>query len=334
MFGTDATADTFTPNSEGAGAQQNEDPNAGSGAAEGGSQQQQGSAEGGNATEQFDADGNPIAPAAADPWADYSEEIEHDGRKYKLPAVLREGVMFQQAYTQKTMALAERRTALDSAERDFVDRMDHASRNMQAHAQLAGLDQMIANYEKVNWTAEAANNQQAANAEWFKYQQAKDLRAQLAGQLQASEEQWTSKQQAALEARVREGAAVLATQIPGWGPAVQTDIARSATQDYGFTPKELGTVSDLRMIRVLHDAMQFRKLQAKAQAKPAQARGARQQAQGQQQSGNPAAAAVKPAGQLPTGAGSPAVDPSKMSSEQWRAWRNQQVSALSRKFGR
>ena len=54
----------------------------------------------------------------------------------------------------------------------------------------------------------------------------------------------------------------LQTSIPGFGPELIGKLDTTA-QGYGFTPKELQAISDPRFVRLVHDAMQLKALQAK-----------------------------------------------------------------------
>ena len=82
------------------------------------------------------------------------------------------------------------------------------------------------------------------------------------------------QQAQSLQERVEKGKEILAKEIPNWSR--ETSQAVIATgKEYGFTDDELGMIVDPRHVKVLHDAMQWRKLQSNtgvknkvAQAKP------------------------------------------------------------------
>lgn len=54
----------------------------------------------------------------------------------------------------------------------------------------------------------------------------------------------------------------LRRDIPNWDLNLYQGLLKSAVSDYGFKPEEVNEVVDPRMMKVLHDAYQFRKLKS------------------------------------------------------------------------
>lgn len=79
-------------------------------------------------------------------------------------------------------------------------------------------------------------------------------------------QQQTQAQQAAMQAYLQEQKQVLAREIPEFADAEKGKLLmselRSTGQSYGFSEDELGQIQDARTVKVLHDAMKYRKLQA------------------------------------------------------------------------
>jgi len=71
---------------------------------------------------------------------------------------------------------------------------------------------------------------------------------------------------AQLQQRVEQGKAILAKEIPNWSQKTSQEIIL-AGKDYGFNDDELGTIVDPRHVKVLHDAMQWRKLKGNSVVK-------------------------------------------------------------------
>ena len=79
-------------------------------------------------------------------------------------------------------------------------------------------------------------------------------------------QQQTQAQQQAMQAYLQEQRQVLQREIPEFadpekGKQLMTDL-RSTGQRYGFSEEELSQIVDARTVKVLHDAMQFQKLQS------------------------------------------------------------------------
>ena len=77
------------------------------------------------------------------PEEDDSEELEHDGQKYKLPKALKPLLMMQADYTQKTQALAEQRKAFEA---EAAQKQQLMQQNIQEVAQIVNIDQQLQQY--------------------------------------------------------------------------------------------------------------------------------------------------------------------------------------------
>lgn len=82
---------------------------------------------------------------------------------------------------------------------------------------------------------------------------------------QAEQEQYKKS----LESRLQDETAKLRSSIPGWDDDVNFEKGKSEMKktltDYGFNKDEISSVHDHRLLKIVHDAMQFKKLQS---AKP------------------------------------------------------------------
>src|SRR5262245_60287437 len=76
------------------------------------------------------------------------DEIEHDGKRYRIPSALKSAFMMHGDYTRKTQELAAVRRSLD-AERETFSRS--ALTHVADFGRLTSLDQDIAKYANVDW---------------------------------------------------------------------------------------------------------------------------------------------------------------------------------------
>ena len=84
----------------------------------------------------------------------------------------------------------------------------------------------------------------------------------MANQLQQQQAEFARQSQHQLLKQLNEGAKQLAQDIKGWNENLAHSLKVSA-MDYGFSESELDQVYDPRMVKVLHDAYQWRQLQGK-----------------------------------------------------------------------
>jgi hypothetical protein len=158
------------------------------------------------------------------------------------------------------------RKALE-AERQTVHQSTQAE--IDALANVRAIDQSLAFYQRVDWDAYEQQNPFEAQTEFRKFQQLQGQRQQVAGQYSQLVQQRTVQQQQETARRMDEGRAVLAREIPGWGPELGEKLLGTAVKEYGFQRGEAEeSISDPRLMKVLHDAHQWQahqKQQSKAQ---------------------------------------------------------------------
>jgi len=256
--------------------------------------------------QQFDEDGNPIAAAPEE------EEVELDDLKLKVPKdqaqKVKEALLRQADYTRKTQEVAELRRAVE-AERQSLHQASEAE--IGALAQVRAIDQALEYYSRIDWDAYEDQNAFEAQTQWRKFQQLQQNRAQVAGQYSQLVQQRTVQQQQETAKRMDEGRAVLAREIKGWGPELAESLLGTAVKEYGFQRGEAEeSISDPRLMKVLHDAHQWRAHQAK-QSKV---------------QNHVAAQAVEPAAKpVAARSGPPVGLADNLSVDEWARRRNEQV---------
>lgn len=184
-------------------------------------------------------------------------------------------------YTQKTQQVAEQRKALEAQEQALQAQAQVLQQQAELQsaligdvAQLTAVDQQLEAYSKVNWQELSDNDFVEAQKLFFTFNQLQQQRAALAQQLEAKQAALVQAKQQELAQRIEKGKEVLAKEIPNWSRDTSQAII-STGKEYGFTDDELSNIYDARYVKVLHDAMQWRKLQSNnvvknkvSQAKP------------------------------------------------------------------
>ena len=245
-------------------------------------------------------------PGEGDPSDDLSEEIEHEGRKYQVPKALKDAFLRQADYTRKTQEVAELRRAVE-AERQFVRQTGEAE--VAARAQLTAIDQQLAYYQRIDWDAWEDQDPFEAQKGWRQFQQLQNARAQSAGQFAQIAQHRHLVQQQETARLIEDGRAVLARDIKEWSPQLAETLLDHGVRQYGFQRGEIEEFTDPRMVKVLHDAWQYRKLT-----------GRQQQAQR-----HAAAQGAQPAARVGASASPPAGLADNLSVDEWARRRNEQV---------
>jgi hypothetical protein len=170
-------------------------------------------------------------------------------------------------YTQKTQQVAEQRKELEAyaqqiqlQEQAFQEQMQLNNVLIEDVAKITSLDQQLNQYANVNWQQLSDNDFVEAQKLFFSYNQLQTERSQLVSQFEAKKQQVVQKQSQLMAEKIAKGKEVLAKEIPNWSPETNQALL-STGKDYGFSDAELNSVVDPRHVKVLHDAMQWRKLQ-------------------------------------------------------------------------
>lgn len=170
-------------------------------------------------------------------------------------------------YTQKTQQVAEQRKELEvyaesikAQEQAFHEQMQLNNVLIEDVAKITSLDQQLNQYANVNWNQLSDNDFVEAQKLFFTYNQLQQERSQLVSQFEAKKQYVVQQQTQLMSEKIAKGKEILAKEIPNWSPETNQALL-STGKDYGFSDVELNAIVDPRHVKVLHDAMQWRKLQ-------------------------------------------------------------------------
>jgi hypothetical protein len=191
-------------------------------------------------------------------------ELEYNGKKEKLSAKqIREGYLAKQDYhrnIQKVKAeesqLQERvRAETLKAQQEYVQRLEI---HKQAVSKLAGVKSMH-EIEQL-----AKDDPASAQQEFLRLISVNQTMQQIEAEQRQAAQNLQVQQQAAMQAAIQKSRETLEGDIKGFAE-VYPKVLETVSKDYGFEPKDVAQVYDSRLIKVFHDAYQYRQLQ---QAKP------------------------------------------------------------------
>lgn len=186
------------------------------------------------------------------------------GEKFSVPvAELKQGYMRTQDYTHKTQELARDRETFQQQTKELVQQrlqeIDGYAHEIGAfHA--AHLE--LQRYQQLVQQTDPQQDPIGHNAAATQLLLAQEKLRGIAGNLQEVHQRRTQEQQQAHAAAQKQAFDTLAAEIPGFGRETLQQL-NATGRNYGFTDDELGGIADARMIKVLHDAMKFREMQAK-----------------------------------------------------------------------
>lgn len=177
-------------------------------------------------------------------------------------------------YTKKTQEVAEQRKALEEyaqtiqvQEQQLRQQAELQQALLGELAQITAIDQQLAEFQAIDWNQLSENDFVEAQKLFFTQNKLQNQRVALVQQLESKQQQITQAQQQALSQRIAKGKEILAKEIPNWSPDTSKAIISAGKEFYGFSDEEMASVLDPRHVKVLHDAMQWRKLQANSTVK-------------------------------------------------------------------
>jgi len=196
-----------------------------------------------------------------EPEEDDSEEVEIEGKYYKVPKELKDMVLMHKDYTQKTQQVAEQRRSFEERAQALEARERIMSATFEKAVEFKEAQNRLAQFEQIDWQSLVEQDPVQAQKLSFAHQQAqRDAQAKYGAlqQANAESEQLSQKQRQQMLAEAEKD---LRARLPDFGPQIAEKIVNSA-KEYGFTTQELEGLTDARHVHVLHDAMKWRALQA------------------------------------------------------------------------
>jgi hypothetical protein len=212
-----------------------------------------------------EAEAEPEEEATDEPEAaeadDEAEEVEYEGKAYKLPKELKGALLRNQDYTRKTQEVAELRKAAEE-KATFLEEVEQLrGKTFERAVKLSAIDAQLEQFNQINWDQLATADQSEYLRLDRMQQRLQRQRDEVHGEIQQAITQERQKTAEARQQMLSKGAAELARDIKGWGPQLSAAIVDNG-KAYGFNESELTQITDPRYVKALHDAYQWRKLQA------------------------------------------------------------------------
>lgn len=176
-----------------------------------------------------------------------------DGRTYRVPAEVKDGLMLKADHTRKTMALAEERKAV-VAQQETVRRQQERQAEFAGQiAQLGAMNAKLEPFSQVqDWPSYLRQGGSAAQADYAEYQALTNQRDQFARNLGAQVQQRDAELQRETVEQIEAGRQEIAKHIKGYSPETLDKLTAFAAP-FGFSPDEIRQAeADPRSIRILH----------------------------------------------------------------------------------
>ena len=176
-----------------------------------------------------------IDPETGEPVAsedDGYEDLEFDGKSYRLPKELKGAFMRNKDYTEGKQSVAETRRTLEARQAEIEERAKVTDEELELKADIKSVTKTMAQMRyaemtTADWAALEAENPLASMQHWRNFQMLKDQKAELEGKLGQASKQRTDKASQDLEKRIQDTLAEAPKIIPGWKAEAAADTMRT-----------------------------------------------------------------------------------------------------------
>jgi hypothetical protein len=184
---------------------------------------------------------------------DETDEVEHEGRFYRVPRALAGAFMANADYARKAQELAELRQGLDRDRQGLSAQAELMQATLADRTRLAAIDDQLEDFEGIDWDTLGEEDPRTAQALWERYQQLAGARERYAWSLTQREHHSRTQAERELAEQMAQTGKILASEIDGWSPEVATKLVEYAAA-FGVTLDELREVADPRLWKILHRA--------------------------------------------------------------------------------
>lgn len=202
---------------------------------------------------------------------DDSIDYDKDGKKYRIPAALKDDLLRQSDYTRKTQDVAQERTEVQQAKQQASQTL---AQLQQAQATLVQMAQSMLGQPPALELAQ--HDPQSYLVQRGLYEQRLAAMQQITGQGQQLTRQQQQGQAQAQQERLKEEARLMIQHMPDLAvPAKRAAFmadAVDAAAEYGFTANDVAAIDDHRMLRLLSELVTLRKRGKAAQTAEASVR--------------------------------------------------------------
>jgi uncharacterized protein YdcH (DUF465 family) len=158
------------------------------------------------------------------PAEDDSEEIDHDGEKYRVPKALKDAFLMQQDYTKKTQEVAEAKRVFEAQQEQFQQQQHFQQQHMQEIVKFNRLGQELNEYQNVDWEALYEQDPVLAGKHDRKFTRLKEEFNQSQNTIKQAEQYQALNQQQQAAMRVEQSRVMLASELKDWTPELGKEV--------------------------------------------------------------------------------------------------------------
>lgn len=218
-----------------------------------------------NVEPELDDDGNPIGAKDDEEY----EEVERGDKRYRVPKALKDELMMREDYSRKTQVHAEEVRRFEERAKAFEaaseESLNAAIEVKAVKDRLSALNELT----ESDWSHVQALDRQDGGDRYNRL--IRELTS-LPQKLSAAEEKSKAmregvlKEQSEIQTKqLEQGQAILARDIPGWGPELGNKLANFVGKEYGVTAEKHGRAfEDPALVKMAYDLHKLKEASRKA----------------------------------------------------------------------
>lgn len=201
-------------------------------------------------------DQDPVQPepldVATDEAADPATvEVEVNGLKYRVPAALKDGYLMLGDYTSKTQDLAGKTKALEGEREAFNQQAQNHRENVGDWGELAHTEKLLESFRQVNWQELYSEDPEQHQQLSVQFNVLRDQREVIGNRIQQRERDTRVVAEREHANRRDQLQATLTREIPNYSSDLRGKMDDTAIR-HGYSRSEIETVTDPRMMKMLH----------------------------------------------------------------------------------
>lgn len=240
---------------------------------------------------------------STEPEEEY-DDLEYEGKTYKVPKELKPGFMMQSDYTKKTQEIAEQRKAIEALKAESESFKTLSEDEFKLRTKAAAMDDKLQQYTTLNWSAIEDDDPVLAQKLQREWMMLKDQRMTLHSQIEETRKTLTDKQQQAEAKEIQKTVEEIKRRIPKWTNELDVELEKYG-RSMGLDDNAIkGIGRSAAAYEAIYKSYLYDKAVKKGAAKEAEP--------------------LKPVTKVRT-QNQAVKDPDKMSTDEWVKWREAQL---------
>lgn len=202
---------------------------------------------------QAEADAADAEAAALAAIEEELEDIDWNGKTFKAPKGVKDGILMQSDYTKKTQAVSEQAKALEARRAEIDQQAAATEEELRDRAVLLGVNAQLEQYKDVDWLTLARTDPVGYNEHRARFDQLKAAAADTAESLKTKQAERTQNAERDLANRVEETLKFAREKIPGFKPELIGTLVEFA-QAEGIPEAAIKSNWSPSLLKLLHKA--------------------------------------------------------------------------------